>query len=95
MIEHDARTIGASSGMFADWRPEDGARYEIHVITTSDGRRLEVMNVNASPVESRTGTDMIYYYEPAHSFTLSNTSACRPARNQRMRTRGFMTSSPA
>ena len=56
--------------MFGNWRPEDGARYDIHAITTSDGRRLEIMNVNASPVESRTGTDMIYYYEPTHSFTL-------------------------
>jgi hypothetical protein len=70
MIEHDARTVGASSGMFGNWRPEDGARYDIHAITTSDGRRLEIMNVNASPVESRTGTDMIYYYEPTQSFTL-------------------------
>ena len=53
MIENDARTIGASSGMLDDWWPEDSVRYDIHAITTSDGRRLEIMNVNASPVESR------------------------------------------
>ena len=70
MAEHDARTVGVSSGMFDNWRPEDNARYDIHVISTSDGRRLEVINVNALPVEDRTGTDMIYYYEPTQSFTL-------------------------
>ena len=70
MIEHDARTVGMSSGMFDNWWPEDGARYDIHAITTSDGRRLEIINVNNSPVEGRTGTDMVYYHEPTHSFAL-------------------------
>jgi hypothetical protein len=70
MAEHDARTVGVSSGMFHSWWPEDSARYDIHVITTNDGRRLEIANVNATPIEGRTGTDMIYYHEPTHSFTL-------------------------
>ena len=81
--------------MFGNWRPEDGARYDIHAITTSDGLWLEIMNVNASPVESRTGTDMIYYYEPTHSFTLVQYKRSDLARNQCMQTIDFMTSSPA
>lgn len=70
MIEHDARTVGVTSEMFDDWWPEDSARYDIHAITTSDGRRLEIINVNNISVEGRTGTDMVYYHEPTHSFTL-------------------------
>jgi hypothetical protein len=70
MAEHDARTVGVSSGMFDSWWPEDSTRYDIHVITTSDGRRLEIVNVNDTPIEGRTGTDMVYYHEPTQSFTL-------------------------
>jgi hypothetical protein len=36
----------------------------------SNGRRLEVANVNNTPVERRLGTDLIYYHEPTHSFVL-------------------------
>lgn len=70
MIEHDATTVGSSSGMFNNWFPGDSVRYDIHVIKTGDGRRLEVLNVNDTPIEYRTGTDMIYYHEPTHSFVL-------------------------
>lgn len=70
MIEYDAGTVGDSSGMFDNWFPGDSTRYDIHIIETSDGRRLEVANVNATPVEHRTGTDMIYYHEPTKSFVL-------------------------
>ncbi|MER6080127.1 hypothetical protein [Streptomyces sp. NPDC001833] len=34
------------------------------------GRRIEIANVNASPVEARLGTDLIFYHEPTQSFVL-------------------------
>ncbi|WP_143110693.1 hypothetical protein [Streptomyces sp. cf124] len=34
------------------------------------GRRIEIANVNASDVETRLGTDMIYYHEATQSFVL-------------------------
>ncbi|MEU2620844.1 hypothetical protein ABZ642_22355 [Streptomyces sp. NPDC007157] len=34
------------------------------------GRRVEIANVNASPVETRLGTDLIFYHEPTQSFVL-------------------------
>ncbi|MFJ5207043.1 hypothetical protein [Streptomyces nigra] len=34
------------------------------------GRRIEIANVNASPVETRLGTDLIFYHEPTQSFVL-------------------------
>ena len=44
-----------------------GRRHDITVL--SDGnRRLEIANVNATPVESRLGTDLIYYHHNTQSF---------------------------
>ncbi|MBX4173800.1 MULTISPECIES: hypothetical protein [Streptomyces] len=72
LIDHDVRA-GLGSGaplFFDDWPGLDDVRCDIHVLEDTAGRRLEVVNVNATPVESRLGTDMIYYHHPTHSFVL-------------------------
>lgn len=70
LIDHDARASVNDVGLFEDWQEADGLRCDIHVMHDSVGRRLEVANVNATPVESRLGTDLIYYHEQSHSFVL-------------------------
>ncbi|MFE4577407.1 hypothetical protein [Streptomyces chartreusis] len=45
-------------------------RCDINVLSDGKGRRLEIVNVNALPLEARTGTDMIYYHVPTESFVL-------------------------
>ncbi|PJE99397.1 hypothetical protein CUT44_04925 [Streptomyces carminius] len=71
LIDHDARVgLGGEAPLFDDWRQRGDVRCDIHVLEDSTGRRLEVVNVNATPVESRLGTDMIYYHHPTHSFVL-------------------------
>ncbi|MGH3628216.1 MAG: hypothetical protein ACRDRL_12365 [Sciscionella sp.] len=62
LIDHDANA-------FPGWRPDSGWRQHIRVFT--DGkRRMEVMNVNADPIEAYTGVDLIYYHEQAASFIM-------------------------
>jgi hypothetical protein len=61
MIEHDARIFDGWGG--------GQRRCDIHVLVDGQ-RRLEIANVNATPVEGRLGTDLIYYHEPTHSFIL-------------------------
>ncbi|RKN11461.1 hypothetical protein [Streptomyces radicis] len=71
LIDHDVRVgLGGEAPLFDDWRQRSDVRCDIHVLEDSAGRRLEVVNVNATPVESRLGTDMIYYHHPTHSFVL-------------------------
>jgi hypothetical protein len=71
LIDHDVRAgLGGEAPRFDDWRQRGDVRCDIHVLEDSTGRRLEVVNVNATPVESRLGTDMIYYHHPTHSFVL-------------------------
>ncbi|MEU9410771.1 hypothetical protein AB0E08_34480 [Streptomyces sp. NPDC048281] len=70
LIDHDVRAAGRAFGLESDWVNGSGARCDINVLWDSSGRRLEVTNVNALPLESRTGTDMIYYHVPTKSFTL-------------------------
>lgn len=70
MIDHDARVPVDEVGLFDAWQQQRGLRCDIHVSYGSNGRRLEVANVNATPVEARLGTDLIYYHEPTHSFVL-------------------------
>lgn len=71
LIDHDVRVgLGGDGPRFDDWLGLGDARCDIHVLEDTDGRRLEVVNVNATPVESRLGTDMIYYHHPTHSFVL-------------------------
>lgn len=68
LIDYDVRVAGAAFGMFSDWQQGNTVRCDIHVLHDASGRRLEVVNVNATPVESRLGTDMLYYHEPTKSF---------------------------
>ncbi|MBU6530166.1 hypothetical protein [Streptomyces mayonensis] len=68
LIDHDVRVAGEAFGMFSEWQQGNTVRCDIHVLRDASGRRLEVVNVNATPVESRLGTDMIYYHEPTKSF---------------------------
>ncbi|WP_411134726.1 hypothetical protein [Streptomyces sp. C10] len=64
LMEHDTRFFG---GWSAGGYPQ--MRCDIQVFT--DGaRRLEIANVNATKVEGRLGTDLIYYHHGTHSFTL-------------------------
>jgi hypothetical protein len=70
MIEHDIRTAAPAFGMFGDWWQGDGSRCDIHILIDRTGRRLEIANVNATPAENRTGTDMIYYHESTQSLVL-------------------------
>ncbi|MEV0049029.1 hypothetical protein AB0H34_00850 [Saccharopolyspora shandongensis] len=70
MIDHDARALLNDVGLFGDWQQSSGMRCDIHIMQDSSGRRLEVANVNATPIETRLGTDLIYYHEQSHSFVL-------------------------
>jgi hypothetical protein len=70
LIDHDIRSADRAFGLFSEWRIGNETRCDIHVLRDITGRRLEVANVNNTPVESRTGTDMIYYHEPTQSFVL-------------------------
>ncbi|MFJ8495028.1 hypothetical protein ACIRBZ_42860 [Streptomyces sp. NPDC094038] len=71
LIDHDMRAAGRAFGLDSDWMTGSGVRCDINVLWDSSGRRrLEVTNVNALPLERRTGTDMIYYHVPTKSFTL-------------------------
>jgi hypothetical protein len=70
LIEHDIRAAGVAFDMAAQLANEPGARCHIHVLRDNEGRQLEIANVNAIGVEHRTGTDMLYYYQPTESFVL-------------------------
>lgn len=68
LIDYDVRVAGEAFGMFSEWQQGNAVRCDIHVLHDASGRRLEVVNVNATSVESRLGTDMLYYHEPTKSF---------------------------
>jgi hypothetical protein len=69
MIDNDTRaTFRAYPLLFEGWR--EAANRDIQVLRDAHGRQLEIVNVNNTPVEGRTGTDMIYYYQPTESFIL-------------------------
>ncbi|MGW0672114.1 hypothetical protein [Streptomyces sp. NPDC002746] len=76
LIENDARHIGFDTDVFteAGWPSGSRAtgasfRCDIHVFEHL-GSRIEVANINASPVEARLGADLIYYHEATRSFIL-------------------------
>jgi hypothetical protein len=66
LIDHDLH----APEIFGELRDNPGLRSDIHVLVAPDGRRLEIANVNATPVEGRLGTDLIYYHEHTRSFIL-------------------------
>jgi len=70
-IDHDARTAGLPRELFeSEPTTGNGFRVDIHQFYDEHGRWLEVANVNATKVEARLGTDLIYYHVPTHSFVL-------------------------
>lgn len=63
MVEHDANT-------FLGWSRKSNDRLAVRLFEDSYGRTLEIMNVNRWPIETRLGTDLIYYHRQRHSFVL-------------------------
>jgi hypothetical protein len=62
LVDHDARILPG-------WRRLPNRNVHIH--TFADGeRRMEIVNVDASGVEARTGADLIYYHVNTESFVL-------------------------
>lgn len=81
MIEHDARPLDLTT-LFDEWGDRGEYRCDIHVLQDPEGRRLEIANVDATPVEGRLGTDLIYYHEATRSFILVQYKRLRPIRIQ-------------
>ncbi|GAA2141528.1 hypothetical protein [Actinomadura napierensis] len=76
LIENDARHIEFGDDVFteAGWPSGSRAtgasfRCDIQVFEYL-GSRIEVANINATPVETRLGADLIYYHEATQSFIL-------------------------
>ncbi|MEV5766015.1 hypothetical protein AB0L34_15800 [Micromonospora sp. NPDC052213] len=63
MVEHDANT-------FLGWTRQESDRLAVRKFTGGNGRTLEIMNVNRWPIETRLGTDLIYYHQQRRSFVL-------------------------
>ncbi|MFD7826286.1 hypothetical protein [Kitasatospora sp. NPDC059803] len=80
MIDHDVRMTGPALGLFSDWTGPGVLRSDIQILHDAEGRRLEVVNVNATPVEARLGTDLIYYHEATRSFVLVQYKRLDPRR---------------
>lgn len=71
MQEHDARVgITPPSGLVRKWLGNKNFRCDIHIFEDRAGRTLEIANVNATKVEGRLGTDLIYYHAQTMSFVL-------------------------
>ena len=67
--EGEAAMIDYDASRFPDLRSQRSAHVNIHVFTDGD-RRLEVVNVNATGVESALGTDLLYYNHQTRAFVL-------------------------
>lgn len=85
MLEHDARHIDFGIDVFteAGWPSGSYAtgasfRCDIQVFEYL-GSRIEVANINATPVENRLGADLIYYHEATQSFILVQAKRLPPA----------------
>ncbi|MEE2042822.1 hypothetical protein Q7689_05275 [Nocardiopsis tropica] len=62
LIEQDVHPL-------VDWAADLGQRRRSDIDVLTDGdRRLEIANVNATSVEARLGTDLIYYHHNTRSF---------------------------
>lgn len=72
LIQHDVVNADRVFELTSNWRSRDAdqIRCDIHILTDPHGRRLEIANVNATGVETRTGTDLIYYHVPSESFVM-------------------------
>lgn len=67
--EMEANLIDADAHVLPGWRPvrREDTRADIHEFTDDRGRRMEILNVNASPVEKRAGVDLLYFYKKTKS----------------------------
>jgi hypothetical protein len=63
LIEHDANT-------FLGWTRQESDQLAVRNFSDGNGRSLQVMNVNRWPIETRLGTDLIYYHEQRRSLVL-------------------------
>ncbi|MDT0550116.1 MULTISPECIES: hypothetical protein [Streptomyces] len=89
LIENDARHIEFGDDVFteAGWPSGNGPtgasfRCDIQVFEHL-GSRIEVANINATPVEGRLGADLIYYHEATQSFILVQAKRLPPAAGTR------------
>ncbi len=82
LIEHDIREAGRAFGLFSERQVGGSVRCDIHTLRDSQGRRLEISNVNTTQVESRLGTDMIYYHEPTESLVLVQYKRLDPVKRE-------------
>ncbi|MCA2210560.1 hypothetical protein [Nocardia rosealba] len=80
LIDHDSRVFFGNA-VFHDWTQSSSTRCDIHVFADASGRRVEIANVNATPVEARLGTDLIYYHEQTASFVLVQYKRLDPDRS--------------
>ncbi|MFI1464985.1 hypothetical protein [Nocardia carnea] len=77
---HDIRTVPPGAELFDDWVRDESVRCDIHVFTDPEhDRTVEIANVNATPVEARLGTDLIYYHHQTKSFVLVQYKRLNPA----------------
>lgn len=81
LIDYDVRVAGEAFGLISEWQWRTPVRCDIHQLYDPAGhRRLEVVSVNAGPVEARFGTDMVYYHEPTESFVMVQYKRLDPVR---------------
>jgi hypothetical protein len=63
MVEHDANT-------FLGWTRQESDELAVRTFTDGYERTLKIMNVNRWPIETRLGTDLIYFHQQRRSFVL-------------------------
>lgn len=84
-IDHDLRTPMLNEPLLGNLSRHPDFRCDVQVLCDSGGRRvLEIANVNATPIESRLGTDLIYYHEPTRSFVMVQYKRLLEARMSRL-----------
>ncbi|TKA11958.1 hypothetical protein [Actinacidiphila oryziradicis] len=88
LIEYDTQNSVPGARVFSAWSEErlqalgSEFRCDIHVFE-HQGRRVEVANVNATTVERRLGTDLIYYHEATQSCVLVQYKRLSPYAGER------------
>ncbi|MFJ9930938.1 hypothetical protein ACIRU5_33535 [Streptomyces misionensis] len=89
LIENDTRHIEFGADVFteAEWPSRsrtNGASFRCDIqVFEHLGSRIEVANINATPVEKRLGADLIYYHEATQSFILVQAKRLPPAAGTR------------
>ncbi|MFI0445120.1 hypothetical protein [Actinomadura sp. 6N118] len=67
--ELEASLIDADSRVIPGWQPirRQDMRVDIREFADDRGRRIETLNVNAGPVETRIGVDLLYFHKSTSS----------------------------